>query len=107
MGNSIMGNRKVKLEWDDGSSSEFHYIWLRDNCACDECKHPDAWERLLDNVELNLDIRPTHLEFGDALEVEWDDGHQTSLSADWLRKNAMAGTGEMLVERHQLCGTPG
>jgi gamma-butyrobetaine dioxygenase len=41
----------------------------------------------LDNVELNLDVRPTHVEFGDTLEVEWDDGHHTSLSADWLRKN--------------------
>lgn len=75
------------VEWDDGTSSEFHYIWLRDNCACAECRHPDAWERLLDTVELNLDIRPTHVEFDDTLEITWDDGHRTSMSADWLRSN--------------------
>lgn len=87
MGKTTIGDRAVMLEWDDGTSSEFLYIWLRDNCACPDCKHPDAWERLLDSVELNLELRPAHVEFGDTLKITWDDGHLTSMSADWLRNN--------------------
>ncbi len=42
VGNSTMRDRTLMLDWGDGTSSEFHYTWLRDNCACAECKHPDA-----------------------------------------------------------------
>ena len=85
MANSTMGDRSVTLEWGDGTSSDFHYVWLRDNCACAECKHPDAWERILDNVELDLDVRPKVVSFDDFLKITWEDGHQTSMTADWLR----------------------
>ena len=82
-----MGDRSLTLKWADGTSSDFHYIWLRDNCACAECKHPDAWERLLDNVELDLDVRPKVVSFDDFLKITWEDGHETSMSADWLRNH--------------------
>jgi len=84
---STMGDRSLTLKWADGTSSDFHYIWLRDNCACAECKHPDAWERLLDNVELDLDVRPKVVSFDDFLKITWEDGHETSMSADWLRNH--------------------
>ena len=87
MATSTMGDRSLTLKWADGTSSDFHYIWLRDNCACAECKHPDAWERLLDNVELDLDVRPKVVSFDDFLKITWEDGHETSMSADWLRNH--------------------
>jgi gamma-butyrobetaine dioxygenase len=58
MTDAAIGERTVTLTWPDDISSELHYIWLRDNCACTECKHPDAWERLFDNVQMNLNVRP-------------------------------------------------
>ena len=35
----------VTLLWDDGRESRFDAIWLRDNCACPDCRHPQAMER--------------------------------------------------------------
>jgi len=35
----------VTLNWSDGHTSRFHVLWLRDNCACPECRHPQALER--------------------------------------------------------------
>ncbi len=87
------GDRTVALEWDDGATTEFHYLWLRDNCACPECKHPDAWERLLDNVTLPLDQRPQEIVLDDRLEITWEDGHRTSLSPEWLRANRYGAAG--------------
>ena len=80
-------DRTVTIEWNDGTSSRFHFIWLRDNCACPECRHPEAWQRLLDNVVMNLAVAPTEITFGDRLEITWDDGHKSSMSAGWLRAN--------------------
>jgi gamma-butyrobetaine dioxygenase len=37
--------RGVTLHWDDGLQSRFHALWLRDNCACPACRHPQALER--------------------------------------------------------------
>ncbi len=82
-----VGDRTMTISWDDGSADEFHFIWLRDNCACPECKHPDAWERLLDNVVLDAAVRPLDVLVDDRLEIAWEDGHHTSLSVAWLRAN--------------------
>ncbi|TLZ05448.1 MAG: DUF971 domain-containing protein, partial [Gammaproteobacteria bacterium] len=32
----------VSLRWDDGLRSRFHVLWLRDNCPCPQCRHPQA-----------------------------------------------------------------
>jgi hypothetical protein len=40
-------NDLVRLGWDDGSSSEFHPLWLRDNCRCSECGDPTVGYRNL------------------------------------------------------------
>ena len=80
-------DRSLTLEWDDTTTSEFHYIWLRDNCACGDCRHPEAWERLLDTVSLPQDPTPRQLGLAERLDIIWDDGHHTSLSAEWLHAN--------------------
>jgi gamma-butyrobetaine dioxygenase len=82
-----VGERTVTVAWEDGAADDFHYVWLRDNCACADCKHPDAWERLLDNVRLDPDVRPAEITLGERLEATWPDGHRTSLSTGWLRAN--------------------
>src|SRR5215218_2739385 len=33
------------VQWDDGRRSRFPATWLRDNCACPQCRHPKALER--------------------------------------------------------------
>ncbi len=107
-----VGARAVTIGWDDGSTTDFPYVWLRDNCACPECKHPDAWERLLDNVVLDLDVRPAGIEIGERLDVTWEDGHRTSLGTAWLRANRPGGPGraerrdEPILWTAEIAGRP-
>src|SRR4051812_21607760 len=35
----------VTLGWSDGRNTRLHVLWLRDNCACPDCRHPLALER--------------------------------------------------------------
>lgn len=37
--------RSLTLRWDDGRRSRFPALWLRDNCPCPQCRHPQALER--------------------------------------------------------------
>src|SRR5438270_13415533 len=37
--------KSILVTWDDYRQSRFHALWLRDNCACPECRHPIALER--------------------------------------------------------------
>ena len=40
----LTSNQAV-LDWSDGQQSRFHAVWLRDNCPCPACRHPQALER--------------------------------------------------------------
>ena len=35
----------VTLSWSDCRASRLPALWLRDNCPCAECRHPQALER--------------------------------------------------------------
>jgi len=63
------------------SSSEFHYVWLRDNCDCAQCKHPDTDERIMVTALIADDIAPTKAEIqGNDLLIEWNQyAHQSLL----------------------------
>ena len=76
---------RLTVTWSDGSTAEYHHAWLRDNCLCPECRHPDAWERLYDTAAMPSDITPRSVTVSDRLEIVWHDGHTTSLSGRWLR----------------------
>ena len=52
-------SRIVTINWDDGHVSEFHYGWLRDNCRCSACWHPQAQERLHDALAITSELAPT------------------------------------------------
>jgi gamma-butyrobetaine dioxygenase len=71
-------------------ASKFHYIWLRDNCWCDECRVPQSGERRLFTATIGDDIAPVEAALTDGgavLAVEWNDGHTSSYSLSWLDEN--------------------
>ena len=49
---------RVPIVFDDGHRTELHHLWLRDNCECAECVHPQTRERLLDTFALDPDVAP-------------------------------------------------
>ena len=62
----------LEILWPEGHRSRHLYYWLRENCHCRQCAHPDAWERLVDFMAIPLDIAPVACR-GDArgLHIEW------------------------------------
>ena len=66
------GADSVHIVWPDGQRSRHLYYWLRENCHCPKCTHPDAWERMVDFLAIPLDIEPASLRTGpDGLHIEW------------------------------------
>ena len=81
--------KEVTLQWDDGCRSHFHALWLRDNCACPECRHPQALERTFMFVDHAApSITTAGLGPDEALEVRFrtDEGsHVSRYTKGWLR----------------------
>ena len=85
--------RHLTVTWDDGHRGEFHHRWLRDNCACSACRHPQTGERLLDTFALDPDVAPVGLTVSDrSILVDWTDGHASELDLAWLRRHGAPGS---------------
>ena len=81
-------SRSITINWDDGHVSEFHYSWLRDNCRCSACWHPQAQERLHDLLAISSELTPTAVQKnseGD-LVIDWG-GHESIYDPVWLRQH--------------------
>ena len=83
------GQGKLVVGWNDGRETAHHFIWLRDNCACDECgdKVSPSGERFLKLTDIPVDIAPveTALDDDGALLVTWNNGgHASRFEAAWL-----------------------
>jgi gamma-butyrobetaine dioxygenase len=70
--------------------SAFHYMWLRDNCGCHECRISQSGERALFTADIPDHIAPTSATVaetdarGPLLSLAWNDGHETRYSIRWL-----------------------
>jgi len=74
----------------DGQTSKYHYVWLRDNCWCDECRVSQSGERRLYTASIPGDITATRarlIDDGSAIDVVWSDGHSTTFTLGWLAAN--------------------
>lgn len=84
-----LGDSALQLHWDDGHCSEFHYLWLRDNCPCTRCVSPLTREQLFEICDVSLDIRPQRAVLnGGYLEILWNEGeHESRYHPGWLREH--------------------
>jgi gamma-butyrobetaine dioxygenase len=95
--------------------SQHHYVWLRDNCTCPECIHPDTKERVLVTAEIAADIAPISASIVDAeLLIEWNQGqHLSRYPLQWLHQHSYSNTqvdddtalGELKLWGHELQGS--
>lgn len=75
------------VQWTDGTSSRFHYVWLRDNC-----RHPTRWTELTGERTQLTETIPPDLTASDAwidasghIVVAWSDATPDStFDPDWL-----------------------
>ncbi|KAI7858048.1 hypothetical protein BDC45DRAFT_435077 [Circinella umbellata] len=65
----------VKWNKNDSAtkSSAYSYLWLRDNCQCNQCVHPDNRQKLHSSADIPLDIAPQSITLnGDTAEIVWN-----------------------------------
>ena len=77
----------VVITWGDGLRSRLHAVWLRDNCACTECRDPVTGQRLFDIAALPESISVSDATAGAAdLALTFaPEGHRGGIEAAWLR----------------------
>jgi len=90
---AVQEARRLALTWSDGRTGQFPLMWLRDHCACDQCRHPMTRERLYKLLDDPLWER---FESDDALEafafdassltLTWRDGHVSRFDAGWMHQ---------------------
>ena len=90
----------VHINWPNGQHSRHLYYWLRENCHCSQCTHPDAWERMLDFLAVPLDIAPASISSDeDGVHIEWppDDAtcHGSFYSWTWLDTHRAEGSARL------------
>lgn len=77
-------NRSFRIHWQDGSSSEFPHIWLRDNDPNE--LHPQTQERTFDLTSVELSINPASYDLNqETLIVSWPGKTEPSVyQSSWL-----------------------
>lgn len=76
--------------WLGGQLLRFHYIWLRDNCGCAECRVAQSGERRLFTAGIPRHLRPARATLdapSRSLNITWHDGHRSRYHADWLAQH--------------------
>src|SRR4051812_18683646 len=53
----IKDTTSLSIKWSNSNTlTKFNYIWLRDNCQCPLCIHPDNRQKLFLSSEIPLNI---------------------------------------------------
>lgn len=85
---AVSTGARVTLRWDDGSQGHFPLLWLRDHCACAQCRHPLTRERLSVPLE-DIDAAPEATLIEGGLQLQWADGHFSRFDAAWLHQRRL------------------
>ena len=82
-------DQALVVRWSDGRVSRFHYIWLRDNCTCNQCGTTETGARFLQLIDIPEDVSPERAELDEgSLAIRWrPDGHRSSYEPRWLREH--------------------
>jgi gamma-butyrobetaine dioxygenase len=79
----------VTIAWDDGVRRRLSALWLRDNCACVQCRHPQALERTHVFIDHGRpEVTDAGLGPDQTLEVRFrvaDVAHTSRFTRGWLR----------------------
>ena len=68
----------LNVEWNDGEKSNFHFMWLRDNCPTAHDKHSN--HRRFNILEMSTGIEPKIYKINNdgKQEIEWSEGNHIS-----------------------------
>ena len=91
----------VRVSWSDGSSADFHHIWLRDHCLCSQCYNSSTNQKVFNILDVPLDIKPLNVSINgqNSLSIKWPDSHETGYDAGWLKEHCYGKQGTLEVTR--------
>lgn len=73
------------------NNHRFHYMWLRDNCLCPECRDPNSFQKIYDISEAKSPPEPLSVvEEDDKLTITWKEQpiHKSIFPISWLMVHA-------------------
>ena len=81
--------RRLQVHWSDARQpTTLPLFWLRENCPCPACLHPETRQRLVDTLRIPRDISARDIRVhadGRALQVTWEqDAHVSDFSTEFL-----------------------
>lgn len=85
-----LNDRIIRLSWDNGEQSDYHFLWLRDNCHCDECVTSLSKEQVFEICDVPFDIKPLSVELSkdNMINIIWDyKSHKSSYHPAWLKQH--------------------
>lgn len=83
-------NKTLKIKWDNDDISEYHFLWLRDNCDCKACVTRLTYEQVFEICDVPFDIKPTNVEIdsNNMINITWDhEGHKSTYHSGWLKEH--------------------
>jgi trimethyllysine dioxygenase len=77
----------VRYDNGNGNISRFHGVWLRDNCPCTLCRHPQTGQRCTSPAHSS--VAPKTVDRitspqGGRVKVVWHDAHESIYDPTWL-----------------------
>ncbi|KAL2003362.1 hypothetical protein VTN02DRAFT_4098 [Thermoascus thermophilus] len=61
-------------------------LWLRDNCQCSKCIHPETRQRSVDTFSIPGDVKAEKIDYGEeSVQIHWSDGHDATYPYSWLK----------------------
>ncbi|WP_298815724.1 TauD/TfdA family dioxygenase [uncultured Roseibium sp.] len=85
---SLRGDDRVlHVAWVDGTSADFPFVWLRDNCPSGF--HPQTQEREFDLTSIPMDISVSNADLEtEEIVLTWNHGdHVSRFDTGWLHKH--------------------
>ena len=66
------------------------FLWIRDNCSCNECRVQETQEKRFMLHSVPMDIKPKNVRLSERnIQIVWPDDHETSISFDDIKSLAM------------------
>ena len=82
-----LNKESMLVTWDHGHQSEYHYLWLRDNCHCPECISTATREQVFEICDVPYSIKPVsaHINEDHRIIIKWDYAdHLSKYHPGWL-----------------------
>jgi len=92
----------LSLQWPDGFTSTFQYIWLRDNCK--KLRDPHSGQRVVNPKDIPSVVSPQSVKLNvhSQLEIVWEhDQHISQYDLGWLRAHSYS-NGEEYIRKARI-----